>query len=168
MGTRGPVPNRSEERRRRNKPEIETVKVDLSQINDEVEIPEAPEHWHPTATQWYESLAKSGQAKFYEPSDWSTAFVLAEALSRELQPQPVVVPGANGEPGFVEMHKLPIKGASISALLKGFSALMVTEGDRRRLQVELERDRTKAEAAAAAAGVPTISDRRAARAQRSS
>ncbi len=167
MGTRGPVPKRSDARRRRNTPDIPVTKVDLAQLaSQEVEIPEADEDWHPIAVTWYESLAKSGQAVMLEPSDWATAYVLAEALSRELQPQPVVVPGSNGEAGFVEMHTLPIKGSSMTALLKGFAALLVTEGDRRRLSIELERERGRAaaDAAAAAAGVTPIASRRAARA----
>lgn len=169
MGSRGPVPKRSDARRRRNAPEVPVTKVNVSElIAQEVEIPVADEDWHPTAIAWFESLSRSAQAVMFEPSDWSTAYILAEALSRELKPQPVVVPGAMGEPGFVEMHELPIKGSSMTALLKGFSALLVTEGDRRRLSVELERQRGKAaaEAAARAAGIPTVADRRAARAGR--
>lgn len=167
MGATGPIPKRSEARRRRNKPDVEVTKVDVATLaNAEIEIPLADEDWNPITRHWYESLAKSGQAVMLEPSDWATAYVLAEALNRELEPQPVVIPGAVGEPGTVEMHKLPIKGAALSSLLKGFASLLVTEGDRRRLSIELERERGRAaaDAAAAAAGVTPISSRRAARA----
>lgn len=167
MGAKGPVPKRSDARRRRNKPDVAVTKVDIAALsNEEIEIPAPDEDWHPIALQWYQSLARSGQATMYEPSDWATAYVLTEALSRELQPQPVIVNGSNGEPGFIEMHTLPIKGAAMTSLLKGFGALLATEGDRRRLSIELERERGRAaaDAAARSAGVTPIADRRAARA----
>jgi hypothetical protein len=84
--------------------------------------------------------------------------VLAEALDRELSPQPFVV--GQGEFATVEMHTLPIKGASLTSLLKGMTSLMVAEGDRRRLSIELERKRGLDEAAAVAAGASSISQKR--------
>lgn len=86
------------------------------------------------AKQWFESLARSGQSAFYEPADWATAVVVAESMSRELKPQPVVVAG-----GEVRMVELPPKAASVAAWLKGMTALLATEGDRRRALMELQR-----------------------------
>ena len=42
-------------------------------------IPTASERWCPQAQSWYRSLALSGQADFYEASDWATAICAAEA-----------------------------------------------------------------------------------------
>jgi hypothetical protein len=98
--------------------------------------------WHPVARQWFESLAQSGQSAFYQPSDWATARVIAESISRELKPQPMVV--GFGEDAHVEWIERPPKGASMAAWLKGMTVLLVTEGDRRRAQVELERPRPAA------------------------
>jgi len=92
-------------------------------------------------TAWYESLSKSGQSEGYEASDWSTAWVAAESMSRELQPQPLVVAGV------VEMVSLPPKAATFAAWLKACTALMATEGDRRRMRLELERSGGKPEEA---------------------
>jgi hypothetical protein len=39
----------------------------------------------------------------------------------------------------VRMVELPPKAASVAAWLKGMTALLVTEGDRRRAQLELQR-----------------------------
>jgi hypothetical protein len=89
--------------------------------------------WHPVAKRWFDSLAKSGQSQFYTSSDWATAFVLAETLSRELKPQPLVV-GDN-----VEMVEQPLKGATLLAFLRGVTALLATEGDRRRVSLELQK-----------------------------
>lgn len=133
MGERGPTPKRSEQRRRRNVPETgEPAKAPAAA---EVERPVADPGWHPVAAAWFGSLAGSGQSAFYEPSDWATAVVLAEAMSRELSPQPMVV----GD--VVEMVTLPPKAASVAAWLKGMTALLATEGDRRRVAVELQRAR---------------------------
>lgn len=129
----GPVPKRSDQRRRRNDKGEESEAAGAV----EVPVPEPDSDWHPVARQWFESLRDSGQSAFYEPSDWATAVVLAESMSRELSAQPVVV--ASGKEATVEMLTLPPKSASIAAWLKGFTALLSTEGDRRRMSIELKR-----------------------------
>ena len=121
--------------------------------------PPADEGWHPAAALWYGSLAGSGQAVFYQASDWASAWVVAESISREMNPQPVVVAGADGQASRVEMHCLPPKGASLSAWLRAFTALMATEGDRRRLRLEL--DKPAAPAAKGGPGVAQFADYRA-------
>lgn len=157
----GPPPKRDAERRRRNKPDVETITIDVESLMLEpIEIPKVDEGWHPVARQWYESLARSGQAVFYEPSDWATAYALAETLSRELNPQFVSYVDKESGETMAEWVTMPIKGSSLSAILKGMTSLMVTEGDRRRLSIELERKRARDEAAAAVAGVASISQQR--------
>lgn len=144
MAEHGPIPKRSEERRRQNKPETPLDKVDAV---GPVEIPKANAKWHPVAKRIYDSLESSGQAKFYEASDWSTAYMLAESLSRDLNPQFVGLSEKNSvtKDGTLTtetkpvMQRLPLKGASLAAYLKGFAALGVTEGDRRRMGIEIER-----------------------------
>ena len=93
--------------------------------------------WHPLASQWFASLQRSGQAAFYQPSDWATARLMAESMSRELSPQPMIV--ASGKEAHVEYVTLPPKGASIAAWLRACAVLGATEGDRRRLTIELDR-----------------------------
>lgn len=115
MGTRGRIPNRSDLRRRRNK-----VEITHAPGGDDIEIPEPDEDWHPIATQWYESLKKSGQRVFYENSDWCQAFYIAEAMSRS-------------------MRTSNISASLIGAVLTGAAELLTTEGARRRARVELER-----------------------------
>lgn len=127
----GPPPKRDAQRRRHNTPAAgpaEQVPVD-----GVVAAPPPRRGWHPVAKAWYESLGRSGQARYYEPSDWATATLIAESISRELKPQPVKV----GE--TVEMVECPPKGASMAAWLRGMTSLMVTEGDRRRARVEFLR-----------------------------
>jgi hypothetical protein len=133
MGAHGPIPKRSEERRRANKPE---TPIDAVDVAGPVEIPPANPKWHPTAKRIYESLRTSGQAKFYEPSDWSAAYLLAESLSRDLKPQVVAFDKVTSK---VIRACVPLKGPSLAAYLKGFAALGVTEGDRRRMGIEIDR-----------------------------
>ena len=118
MATHGPVPKRDAERRRRNKPETPTRTV---RVTGAVRVPAADRAWHPIAKRWYQSLKKSGQARFYEPSDWATACYTAELMSRLLN---------QGERPSSQLV------ASLNSLM---SSLLVTEGDRRRVRMEVER-----------------------------
>jgi hypothetical protein len=134
MAARGPIPKRATDRRRTNKP-ASGEQVTKAPAARKVAIPRADRSWHQVARRWYQSLAKSGQSRFYEPSDWATAFLVAESLSRELDEQVV---GFSAERG-IERAFTPLKGASLSAYLKAMSSLLVTEGDRRRARLELQR-----------------------------
>ena len=134
MGVRGPAPKRADERRRMNKPAV-GEEITTAPAAVKVRVPRADSSWHKVAKMWFQSLAKSGQSRFYEPSDWSTAYLIAESISRDLSQQVI---------GFTEKEgaifgTIPLKGASLSAYLKAMSSLLVTEGDRRRSRVELER-----------------------------
>lgn len=148
----GPVPKKDAERRRRNKtPDnggmsaIPAEVVNLDEVlAGEVEIPVAEETWHPIAKQIYEAQSKSGQALWMEPSDWSMLYLMCESISRDLNPQVVGIT----EDGDVVRDVIPLKGASLSAYLKGFAALLVSEGERRKVRIELERQR-RIDAAAA-------------------
>lgn len=110
----GPAPQRSDQRRRRNKVEIDHAPVST----DRVYGPEPPEWLAGLALEWFQSLRTSGQAVFYTDSDWASALIVAKAVERfESRPS---------------AHML-------TAILSGFGALAATEGDRRRLRIELER-----------------------------
>lgn len=148
MGARGPAPKRAAERRRRNK----GSKPESVEAAGKVEQPEPVDDWHPIAAGWYTSLAESGQAQFYEPSDWALAQILAESMSRDLKPQIVAVNPETNEPTFA---KKPLNGSSLGAYLKGMTNLMVSEGDRRRAQLEIERGEVTPEQPA---GVTALAD----------
>lgn len=117
-GSGGPVPKRSSQRRRRNR----TKKPDRPKAPaGKVKAPKAHKNWHPTARAWYDSLAKSGQSEFYEPSDWQAAYVLAGELSAYL--------------------KNPRRSAMMFAQIwSGMSELLTTEGARRRVKIEVDRE----------------------------
>lgn len=125
MGTRGPVPKRDAERRRRNAPDVETTKVEMT---GEVEAPDIDSTWHPLAKDWYVSLGKSGQSKYFEPSDWSAARILAHDMTRHL---------TNRRPS----------SQWLAALWSAMNDLLTTEGARRRVRMEIDRKPGEPEAA---------------------
>lgn len=139
MGSRGPVPKRTDQRRRSNKPD---TPVKSASTGADAKPLAASKDWHPIARQWYRSLEKSGQSVFYQASDWATAYLIAESISRDLKPQPI---GVHPETGKAVMATIPMKGASLAAYLKAMTALLVTEGDRRRSRIELERSKASDE-----------------------
>lgn len=158
-GERGPLPKRTEERRRRNKPERPVDRVAIGGDIDDLfgdepadptvehrvnagdfpraDQPPADPDWHAVAVRIYESLADSGQSIFFEASDWAAAYLICESISRDLSDQWVNI-GTAQEPEM-EKQKVPMKGANLAAYLKGLSGLGMTEGDRRRLSIELTR-----------------------------
>lgn len=137
----GPIPKRSDQRRRRNAPDPGLGEITKALGARVVPVPPAYEDWDEIALDFYESLPRSGQSQFYQPSDWALAVVISESLSRDLKPQALLdqdgraVLDANDRP---IMRRLPLKGANLSAYLKAMQSLLVTEGDRRRLRLELQ------------------------------
>lgn len=125
MGARGPIGKRSEERMgHRSKDEKDSItKAPSGPPADLPELPDADPLWHPIAAGWYLSLRESGQAAFYQPSDWAVARYVAELMSR----------------GLVS-ERAP-NGQYVAALNTAMSLLLSTEGDRRRARLELERKR---------------------------
>ncbi|MEU2674209.1 hypothetical protein ABZ622_36170 [Streptomyces sp. NPDC007164] len=122
MGTRGPIPKRSEERRRANKVDGPDLAKALSGAPADLpDLPEPDGNWHEIATDWYLSLRESGQAAFYQPSDWAMARYAAELMSRGLK------------------SDRPPNGQYVAALNSVMASLLTTEGDRRRARIELER-----------------------------
>lgn len=143
MGAHGPIPKRSEERRRRNKDDGPALIQAPSGAPEGLpDLPEPSPLWDPIAADWYLSLRESGQAAFYEPSDWAVARYAAELMSRVLD---CSERGPNGQ--------------LVAALNSVMSSLLTTEGDRRRARMELERKKPQG---AASASVTALDDYRSA------
>lgn len=125
MGVRGPIPKRTDARLgHRSKSEKDSA--DRMALPSTVEQPPVDPNWHEVARDWYESLAESGQARFYEPSDWSAARYVAAVMTRNLS-------------------ATKFNGQLFSGVWSAMNDLMTTEGSRRRLKLEIERapDSTK-------------------------
>src|SRR5699024_9021453 len=117
-GSRGAVPKRSSQRRRRKKEGGEVT----SGVSDVVvEQPQHGEERHTLAVDWYTALGNSGQAVYYEASDWAQARIWGEIISRQLRSEK---PNAQ----------------MVTAWASGATELMTTEGARRRMRLELERE----------------------------
>lgn len=111
----GPVPKRSDQRRRRNK--TDTTKAES---DGDVRGPRLIGRHSAVATRWYEALRRSGQARFYEPSDWAAAELTVVAIDEFMK-----------KPSAMMLQ-------SVQSLMTN---LLTTEGDRRRVHLELERAR---------------------------
>lgn len=116
----GPIPKRSDQRRRRNKSAVPIVTAPAGS-RVPVPAPDPDPNWAPMVRRWFQSLGESGQSVFFEPSDWASAAIWAEVLDRAL------AQGDRPSPGLV------------AAWLSGSGELLATEGSRRRMRIELER-----------------------------
>lgn len=107
----------------RSKTEKDAITKAPSGAPDDLpDLPDPSPLWDPIATDWYLSLRESGQAAFYQPSDWAVARYAAELMSRVLD---CSERGPNGQ--------------LVAALNSVMASLLTTEGDRRRARMELER-----------------------------
>ena len=121
MRTRGPVPKRTESLNgHRSKEELAGSRITKAAGADDVAQPSPDPDWHPIAARLWHSLGESGQSRFYEPSDWAVAYSLMDDLSH---------------------YKASSKrsGQMLATIMSALSSLLVTEGDRRRVQIELAR-----------------------------
>lgn len=138
----GPIPNRSEDLSRvrdANRSERPTLK---SGVLREVHIPDADPDWHPLATRLWEGMVSSGQADFFQNSDWALAYSLMEDLTRYKEPH------ANKDTGELYFKR---SGQMLQVIMSTLSTLMVTEGDRRRLRIELSQPEIQEEPASVTA-----------------
>jgi len=119
-GQPGRPPKRSDQRRRRNPTQAEKrggVRAGEAIPAD----PPPPGKWEHAIKQWYDSLGRSGQSGWYSAADWSSAWLMADLMNCEL-----LADGA-------------VKAATVANWLKLNTALLATEGDRRRAAIELQR-----------------------------
>ena len=111
----GPAPKRDAERTRRADPKSGVARH--GELRP-VKIPPMDKDWHKRAKELYKSLKDSGQADYYQASDWAYARILCDYLTR-----------------WYQMPKA-MDGAKIEAMM---SKLGMTEGARRQiLRVELD------------------------------
>lgn len=130
MGVKGPIPKRSTEghritQARKFEHGVEPVNV----IADKVEPPEPDPGWHPIAMKLWESVKQSTFTRYYEPSDWIILYSACDDLSNYKKQE----------------RRSPTMLAAVNTML---TSLLLTEGDRRRVQIEINRiDESEAESA---------------------
>lgn len=138
VATRGPIPKRSEERRRQNEPEGVFTKQSEDQaraagIDLDPGIPAAGGHWEEQIADLYRAIAVSPGATFMYAADWHVAWALCEQWDQNLKPQFVGMQATGPDTNEPLYEVVPMKGATLSALLAGFRALGITEEARRRM-----------------------------------
>ena len=112
------VPKRSEERIRRNKPEVPIEKIETV---GEVTIPTLGiDKPHKIVRSLYDSMKRSGQAKYFEPTDWQFARLTLQLLDMQLK---------SGR----------MNSQILATVMSNLSDLLVSEGARRRMRIEVER-----------------------------
>ena len=130
MGVKGPIPKRSTEGHRITQARkldggVEPVNV----VAEPVKPPSLDPGWHPIAKKLWKAVEQSTFTRYYEPSDWIVLYSTCDDLS------------------FYKMQHMrsPTALAAINAML---TSLLLTEGDRRRVQIEINRiDESEAESA---------------------
>lgn len=118
----GPVPKRDDQRIRRNKPDLQTDTVTM--IGPVVIPPLGIEDPHPLTYDMYEAMKDSGQARYYEPSDWAYARFALHFADDLLK---------SGKPSSMMLQQ-------VNSML---SDLLLAEGQRRRVRMEVERGNTE-------------------------
>lgn len=113
-GAGGRPPKRESQRRRRNKVEPS----DHATSDGVVRGPDLEGEHSPIAHRWWQALRRSGQAQFFEPSDWAQAELVVTAID-----------SFAAKPSAMMLQTID----------KMSGSLLVTEGDRRRVRLELER-----------------------------
>lgn len=124
MSRPGPVPKRSDERIRRNKPEYEITTIEATGTVEQPDL--GFEDPHPITVELWESMSHSAQSQFYEPTDWAYAkFVLhhADQLLKNSRPSAQMFQG----------------------ITSSFGDLLMSEGSRRRVAMEIERNKANAQ-----------------------
>lgn len=136
MGSRGPVPNRSEDLARpRSRKGGESAAPITPGLLRPVTIPKPDPEWHAIALMLWHSLETSGQSDFYQDSDWAFAYSLCEDLTMYKTP----LTDRDGN----EYHKR--SGQMLQTIYSAMERLLVTEGDRRRVRIELSAPDTGAD-----------------------
>lgn len=83
-------------------------------------MPDHDPQWHPIAIQLYLSLAESGQADFYQSSDWAFAHSVCDDLS------------------YIKLQGQRRSAQMLQTVYSALERLLVSEGDRRRVRLELQ------------------------------
>lgn len=142
----GPLPKRSIERRRRNV----SSDVDTVVVTGAVDVPPVPTGLHPIARRLYRSMTLSGQAVYFEPSDWEAARFAAEVITnmlwypRRRGKDGTILRDKTGHP-FPRRERARISAELLAVTWKMLTDLLVTEGARRRARIEIDRQRSAGE-----------------------
>ena len=115
-----PIPKRRAERLGHGQYAKGVDEVDTVRMPGAVQPPSVARDLHPVARRWYRSLRRSGQARFYEPSDWALAVFVAHAMDAAIR-------------------TVPFNATGVKVVMDAAEGLLSTEAERRRARIEVER-----------------------------
>jgi hypothetical protein len=116
MGINGPIPKREDQRRAHIKEENRVDRLPSGVPEGLKYGPEPPAWMDGYALDFYEAFRTSGQAIFYEDSDWAVLALICRNVMAEIRKPSAVM---------------------LASILHGCTLLAATEGDRRRIRIEL-------------------------------
>ena len=93
---------------------------------------EADPEWHDIAQRIFNAAKSSGQADFYQDSDWAMLYSLCDDLSYYKTPRE----WTDKDTG--ELRQQNRSGQMLQSIMSALASLMLTEGDRRKLRMELQ------------------------------
>lgn len=166
MGSRGPAPKRDAERAGHN---AKSDVADQVSLADAVHIPPANPRWATAAQRWYNALKVSGQSRYFEPTDWEQARIVAELLSQQLKKGTTqtqlltvaralltallrfastqddelaleIVADSRRVANLIARLSADASAAMMKEVFKAMADLGTTEGARRRMRIEVERE----------------------------
>lgn len=123
----GPVPNREANLARPRSRKGSEIQPVTRGVLKPVVVPRLDPKWHKIAKMLWNSVKDSGQAEFYQQSDWAFLYSVCEDLSEYKNPKV----DRNG----VEYTKR--SGQMLQTIYSAMERLLITEGDRRRVRLEL-------------------------------
>jgi hypothetical protein len=166
VADKGPVPLRSEERRRTNEPAHPIWKLgpdQLAALPFQIDMSPTPpplptrsegqawndahpdSKWCQLVTDWYEAIKVDPMVAWMTSADWGALMVLLEDLDRELKPQVVGITPATYSTQLDEviggepvLATVPMKGAKMSAIVNFLKAFGIGEANRLRMQKEVQ------------------------------
>ena len=125
----GPVPNREADLARPRERKGSDQQSVTKGVMKDVTVPRADPDWHPAARRLWDGLKTSGQADFYQNSDWALAWSLMDDLSY-----------------YKKSGKR--SGQMLQTIMTALERLLVTEANRRRVRIELHEPEEETQSAA--------------------
>lgn len=93
----------------------------------------ADPQWHEIARDIYESARTSGQADYYQDSDWAVLYWLCSEISYHITPQTWI------DKDTGEERTKARSGQYLASIMSSLNSLILTEGERRKVRIELQK-----------------------------
>lgn len=146
-GAPGARPNRSGGRKVRMV-NVDVDELDLEAVREEAalrlenltEAPSADEDWNKIALNFYRAVEQSASRQYFDPIDWMMVYIMAENLSRMLEPQYVGMRNTgSGQEQEAAYESVPMPGSAVTAFRSLANDLLLTVKARQAAGLEIDR-----------------------------